>query len=223
MRILLVEDNLVIGSAVQQALQDDHHVVDWAQDLAAAQAFVSSYDHELIVLDLNLPDGYGLTLFQIIQRLKAKPSVLILTAQDSLSDRVAGLDAGADDYLVKPFEMEEFRARIRVLERRGRGGSGASVFTFGDLSLDPKIHAAHLGSAPLSLARREFSGLKLLMERAETVVTKDDLIDQVYDTDDPPLENAIEVLISRIRKKIAASNVALKTVRGVGYMLMLEG
>ena len=220
MRILLVEDNLVIGKTVLQTLRDDHHAVDWAQNLAAAEAFVGTYSYELVVLDLNLPDGYGLSMLKQTDQWKDTPAVLILSAQDSLFDRIAGLDAGADDYLVKPFEMEELRARVRVLERRLTGRSACDVLAFGDLQLHSKKYAVFFKNAPLPLARREFACLKLLIERAETVVTKDDLIDHVYDASAPPLENAVEVLISRIRKKMPDSKVALKTVRGVGYMLM---
>ena len=217
----MVEDNAVIGRAVVEALERDHSAVDWAQTLGAAQDFLDAYAYDVAILDLNLPDGFGLSLLQGLGTLGQVPAVLILTAQDSLQDRVRGLDAGADDYLVKPFEMDELLARVRVLVRR-KGGLEGGELTFGNLTLDPKTHAAWITDQPLTLARREFACLKFLLSRAETIVTKDDLIDHVYEAHDPPLENAVEVLISRVRKKLVDSQVALRTVRGVGYMLVSQ-
>ncbi|MGB0784756.1 MAG: response regulator [Alphaproteobacteria bacterium] len=222
MRTLIVEDNAVIGTAIADALSKNYEAVDWAQNISVARDFFASYEYDVVVLDLNLPDGNGLSLLPLFSSSMRTPAILILTAQDSLTDRVVGLDAGADDYLVKPFEMEELMARIRVLARRQNGRVAGATFKFGDLTLDPKSHTVTLSGSDVTLARREFAGLKLFMEKAELVVTKDDLINQVYDTSDPPLENAVEVLISRIRKKISGSRVALKTVRGVGYMLLTE-
>ena len=221
-KILIVEDNPVIGEGILAALSGQGATCELVDSLGSAKTLAAGYDFDIVVLDLNLPDGYGLDLLPLLQAKPAAPSILILTAQDSVTDRVEGLDAGADDYLVKPFEFEELLARVRVLERRRHGRSKTSQLDFAHISLLPASFDARIGDEQVKLSRREFAGLKLLMENAETVVTKEQMIDQLYQPDEPPLANAIEVLVSRLRKRIAGSNAELKTIRGVGYILVEE-
>lgn len=220
MRILLVEDNDVIGEGVKYALETAGALPELVKSLSEAKEYLSRYCYDIVVLDLNLPDGNGLSLIPQIQHQEPTPAILILTAQDSVSDRVAGLDAGADDYLVKPFDFGELLARIRVLERRAHGRSKNADLIFAGICLRPASFETNIGGTPAKLSRREFGGLKLLLENAETVVTKNDILNKLYHADDPPLENAVEVLISRLRKRIIHSDAELKTIRGVGYMLI---
>ena len=220
MRILIVEDSETIGEGIRLSLISRGDSADLVKSLAEARNFLTQYDYDLAVLDLNLPDGNGLELMPDLRQCNSAPAVLVLSAQSSLSDRVAGLDAGAEDYLTKPFELEELLARLRVLARRRQGERGGSKRIFADLKLDTARQQASISDQELILSRREFSCLKLLIDNADSVVTKTTILDQIYESNEPPLENAIEVLISRIRKKIAASKSELKTIRGVGYILV---
>lgn len=219
MRALLVEDNPVLAGGVARAFAKAGLALEHAGDLAAARAFLRDFTVDIILLDLTLPDGDGMTLLAEIRSSDDQTPVIILTARDAVRDRVSGLDRGADDYLTKPFALDELMARARALVRRQGAGVDATL-TFGPLSIDTSARMARLDDEVLDLPRREFACLSILAINANAVVSKDALISALYDNADPPTPNAIEVIISRVRKRLGDTAIELRTVRGVGYMLL---
>jgi len=222
MRILIVEDEEGLRRYVRAALEDSGFSIDEAVCLDDATGHVENVPYDAVVLDLGLPDGDGLTLIQTIRRARGGLPVLVLTARDSVKDRVRGLDTGADDYLVKPFAMEELVARIRALLRRPGQVLGA-VLTAGNVTLDTVARNAAVAGAPLNLSRHEMAILEQLMRRQGRLVPKDVLFDNVYGADALPETNTIPVHVHHLRKQLTTlrATVEIETHRGLGYLLLV--
>jgi DNA-binding response OmpR family regulator len=218
MRILLVEDDPMIGKTLQQALQQDGYAVDWAADGEAARtALATGGDaYSLVLLDLGLPRRSGLDLLKELRRTGNRVRVLVVTARDAVADRVAGLDAGADDYLTKPFSLDELAARMRALLRRDIAREG-NVLRHRDLALDTVTHTVTHDGEPVELSAREFALLAALLERPGAALSKAQLEERLYRWGDEVESNAIEVHVHNLRKKLGAD--AIRTLRGVGYAL----
>jgi len=219
MRVLLVEDDRMIGEAIESALQDAAYAVDWARDGLAALIAIENQSYDIMLLDLGLPKKDGL---QVLSSLRTKGNlipVLIITARDAVEDRIKGLDAGADDYVLKPFEMTELLARMRAVLRRKGGVAGPVMFN-GLISLDPTTREAVVGGDTVRLSAREFSLLHTLMIRPGAILSRSDLEDRVYGWNEEVESNAIEFLIHALRKKLG--NSSIKNVRGVGWMVSKE-
>lgn len=214
MRLLLVEDDPMIGASVQRGLRQEGHTVDWVRDGTAAELAVANGVHEMILLDLGLPRKSGLDLLASLRRKGVALPVLVITARDSVADRVKGLDAGADDYLVKPFDLDELSARIRALMRR-HGGRASPVIEHGALTLNPATHEVTLAGLPVSLSGREFALLHALVEQPGVPLSRAQLEDRIYGWNEEIESNAIEVYIHSLRRKLGAEWI--KNVRGVGY------
>jgi two-component system response regulator QseB len=219
MRLLLVEDDPMIGASVQRGLKQDGHAVDWVRDGAAAELALPGEQYELILLDLGLPRKDGLELLAGLRRKGVTLPVLVITARDSVADRVKGLDAGADDYLVKPFDLDELSARVRALTRR-RSGRATPVIEAGALSLDPAAHTVMLHGRPVALSRREFSLLHALMKQPGVPLSRARIEESLYGWNEEIESNAIEVHIHSLRRKLGAEWI--RNVRGVGYMVLAE-
>lgn len=216
MRLLLVEDDGMIGASVRDGLAAEGYAVDWVQDGAAASVAAALHPYDVIVLDLRLPRKDGL---EVLRELRAKgrdTPVLIVTARDAVAERVAGLDAGADDYLVKPFDLDELAARLRALLRR-RAGRAAPEIRHGPLTLDPATHAVSFEGRPVVLSAREFALLRALADAPGTVLSTAQLKEKVYGWDQDVESNTIEVYIHALRRKLAPDFI--RNVRGVGYMV----
>ena len=216
MRLLLVEDDPMIGAGVQRGLKQDGHTVDWVRDGAAAELAVADGVYEVILLDLGLPRKSGLELLAGLRRKGVATPVLVITARDSVADRVKGLDAGADDYLVKPFDLDELSARIRALTRR-QGGRASPVIEVGSLALDPAKHVVTLGGAPIALSKREFSLLHALMKQPGVPLSRAQIEESLYGWDEEIESNVVEVYIHSLRRKLGAEWI--RNVRGVGYLI----
>ena len=213
MRILLVEDDRALGLAVRDFLIKEAYAVDWAERLGTARAFLPG-DYACVVLDLGLPDGDGLSLLPELRKLAAPPSVLILTARDRLTDRIRGLDAGADDYLVKPFDLPELAARLRALARR-RIGQRAPTIEVGSLRIDPATRTVTLDGAVVETSTQEYALLLAFLQHPGNVLSRKQLEDTIYPLDQGAASNVIEVYVSRLRRKLGRD--AIRTVRGYGY------
>jgi len=216
MRILLVEDDPMIGDALCVALRDAAYAVDWVQDGETALRVLSDSEHQAVLLDLGLP---GLDGIEVLNTLRANNSdipVIIITARDTLDDRVKGLDLGADDYLTKPFDFDELLARLRATLRR-KGGQAAPLLSNGIISLNPVTHEASKGGLTCQLSAREFSLLQALMLRPGTILTRTQLEGSIYGWNEEVESNAVDFLIHGIRKKLGAD--AIKNVRGAGWMV----
>jgi two-component system response regulator QseB len=216
MRLLLVEDDPMIGASVQRGLKQDGYTVDWVRDGDAAELALSSEVHELILLDLGLPRKSGLELLAGWRRKGASLPVLVITARDSVADRVKGLDVGADDYLVKPFDLDELSARVRALMRR-KSGRATPVIEVGALALDPATHVVTQGGKPVTLSRREFSLLHALMKQPDAPLSRAQIEESLYGWNEEIESNAVEVYIHSLRRKLGAEWI--RNVRGVGYMV----
>ena len=221
MRILFVEDDADLGFGVQLALQKMSYQVDHVDNGIKADQMLLVQLYDLVILDIGLPGISGLDVLRRLRLRKSKVPVLVLTARDHVADRVSGLDAGADDYLVKPFAMTELEARARALMRRGGGGS--SVFEYDILRIDTVARTVFAGDTLLKQAPREFILLELFMHNQGTVLNKKDLIERFSGSGSELGENAIEVSIFRLRKKLEPHGIRLKTVRNAGYLLEAEG
>lgn len=218
MRIAIVEDNLALANAIAYRLRDRGHAADVLHDGESADAFLSQEGADLVVLDINLPGKTGLDILRALRRREDGTPVILLTARGELEDRVTGLDAGADDYLVKPFEMDELEARIRALSRRKELDYG-SVETIGALAFDRTSRSVRAQGETLDMPRKEAAVLECLIERRGRIVSKSQLIEHVYGVGAAVDDSAIEPHVSRLRKRIAAHGVGIKTARGLGYML----
>lgn len=220
MRILLVEDNARLSDLVGQALRTIGFAVDAFATIGDAEAALGAVQYHIAILDLGMPDGDGLDLLKATRRRGHGLPVLVLTARDGIGDRVRGLNAGADDYLLKPFAMEELLARIRALLRRPGASLGVSL-SCGRLMLDTVSREVMVGGTAVSVPRRETDMLEQLLRRAGKVVPKRALEEGLYGFDDDVSSNTVEVLMSRLRKRLVSvpSGVVIHTLRGVGYML----
>lgn len=216
MRILLVEDDPELGDGLCIGLGQQGFVVDWVQDGLAAMAALSGETFDCVVLDLNLPKRSGMQVLREARQQGWAVPMLILTARDALGDKVAGLDAGADDYLVKPIDLDELAARIRALIRRS-AGRAAPLLQHGALQLDPAARQVTLAGAALELSGREYSLLYVLLENAGRVLTRTQLEQALYGWQDELGSNALEVHIHHLRKKLGTNFI--QTLRGVGYTI----
>jgi two-component system response regulator QseB len=216
MRILLVEDDPQLGDGLMVGLRQAGFAVDWVRDGHAADLALSSETFDLVVLDLGLPRLSGMEVLKRARDRGRTAPVLILTARDATGDKVAGLDTGADDYLVKPVDLDELTARIRALTRRS-AGRAAPLLTHGDLALDPAAHSVTLAGQPVELASREFALLQMLLESAGRVLTRSQLEQSLYGWGDEPDSNALEVHIHHLRRKLGSE--LIRTLRGVGYTI----
>lgn len=214
MRILLAEDDTMIGAGLCTGLRQDGFTVDWVRDGRAAELALSEHVHELLLLDLGLPRKGGIDVLAAMRRRGDVRPVLIITARDAVADRVAGLDAGADDYLVKPFELDELAARIRALLRRGAGRATAIV-KYGGLELDPAAHELRMHGEPVALSAREFALIEALLARPGATLSRAQLEEKLYGWNEPVDSNAVEVHIHSLRKKLGADTI--RNVRGVGW------
>ncbi|MBF0189433.1 MAG: response regulator transcription factor [Magnetococcales bacterium] len=222
MRLLLVEDNAKLSALAAEGLQKAGFTVDCVASVEDALAAVDGVVFDAVILDLGLPDGDGKeVLFHLRNKRDRVTPLLILTARDSLDDRVDGLNSGADDYLVKPFAMPELIARIKALLRRPGGALGVTL-TVGDLIFNTVDREVVIGDRPVTLSRRELDVLEQLMRRVGKVVSKTVMEERIYGYDDEVESNAVEAHISRLRKRLASATirVVIHTVRGVGYMIM---
>jgi len=220
-RILIIEDNERLGAFIAAGLSAGGFGVDASRTLDEARTALRVLRYDALVLDLGLPDGDGVDFLRQIRGAGDATPVIVLTARDGLSDRVVGLDAGADDYLVKPFALEELGARLRALLRRP-GAVLGTFLEFGKVVLDTAGRTAAVDGQPVTLSRREFEALEHLMRRAGNVVSKRLLEDSIYGLGDDSSPNAVEVLISRLRRRLDAlqAGVSIHTMRGIGYLLM---
>ena len=216
MRILLVEDDPQLGDGLTIGLRQAGFAVDWVKDGNAADLALHAESFDLVVLDLGLPRLSGMEVLKRARDRGRTAPVLILTARDATGDKVSGLDAGADDYLVKPIDLDELAARIRALTRRS-AGRAAPLLTHGNLALDPAAHSVTLAGQPVDLASREFSLLQLLLESAGRVLTRSQLEQSLYGWGDEPDSNALEVHIHHLRRKLGSE--LIRTLRGVGYTI----
>lgn len=217
MRILLVEDDRLIAEAIKQALKDESYAVDWVNDAEMALATLKSQEYGLVLLDLNLPKRSGLDILRELRTIKITVPVIIITARDSVDDRIHGLDLGADDYLIKPFVMTELFARIRAVTRRQQS-SALPILTNGILTLDPATRQALNGSNEVSLSAREYALLQALMVRPGCILSRSELEDRIYGWNEEVASNAVEFLIHALRKKLGADSI--KNVRGMGWMVI---
>jgi len=216
LRILLVEDDNILGSSLQKALEKHAYGVDWFRDGVSGLDAAENGVFAAVILDINLPELDGIGVLKGLRQKGNTVPVLLLTALDSVRQKVEGLDQGADDYLVKPFDLDELLARLRALMRR-REGRTESVIRCGDLEVDPSAMVIRRGGVQLHATAKEFHLLKLLMERAGRYVTKNDIEYALYDASSLVESNAIEVNIYNLRKKLGSD--VIKSIRGVGYMI----
>lgn len=214
MRILLVEDDRMIGESIRTALRQDGSAVDWVRDGRSAETTLATEEFDLVLLDLGLPQRDGLDVLRAMRSRHDQTAVIVLTARDALTDRVAGLDEGADDYLVKPFELEELAARIRAVARR-KAGRGEPAVEIGDVRLDPSMRQVTRGGEPIVLSAREYAVLEALMSRPGAILSRAQLEDRLYGWGDAIESNAVSVYIHQLRRKLG--NDFIRNVRGVGY------
>jgi len=215
-RVLLAEDDMMIGDVFSEALMDEGYIVDWVKDGAQALLALKTEQYDIILLDLGLPKVDGMEVLKTLRAAKIDAPVLILTARDALDDRIQGLDGGADDYVIKPFELGEVLARMRVLIRRQQG-KAQNLLQVGNLSLDTAKKRAFLNQQPLDLTAKEYMLLTSFMTNSEKVLSKSDLESQLYGWGMEVESNAVEFLIYSLRKKIGQNTI--KNMRGLGWYL----
>jgi len=216
MRLLLVEDDPMIGEAVLDLLRAEHYAVDWARDGDAADTALRTQPYDLVLLDLGLPKRDGLTVLRDLRARKTRTPVLVATARDAVAQRIEGLDAGADDYVLKPYDLDELLARIRALLRRA-AGRAEPVYEHKGVSINPATREATVQGVPVVLSAREWAVLEPLIARPGMVLSRQQLEDKLYGWGDEVSSNAVEVYIHGLRKKLGAE--VLLNVRGVGYLV----
>jgi len=216
-RLLVVEDDPALGEVLARGLREEGHAVDLEGSVAGGDVALSLADYDVLVVDLGLPDGDGLTLCARLRREGAATRVLVLTARDALRDRVDGLDAGADDYLVKPFDFPELAARVRALMRRSVTGA-RPILAAGPIRLDPAAHRVWHDGVVIPLTAREFALLHYLVARAGEAVSRTDLLEHVWDRNYDGLSNVVDVHVASVRRKLGRP-ASIETLRGVGYRI----
>jgi DNA-binding response OmpR family regulator len=216
MRLLLVEDDPMVGEAVREGLRQDGYVVDWVRDGKAADAALAANEFALVLLDLGLPKKDGMDVLRTLRARRDGLPVLVITARDTVKQRIDGLDAGADDYLVKPFDLDELSARVRALLRRA-AGRGAPAVEHGPLTVDPATREVKLRGAPVTLSAKEYALVEALTERPGIVLSRAQLEERLYGWGEEVSSNAIEVHIHNLRRKLGDDTI--RNVRGVGYMI----
>ncbi|MCC2596649.1 response regulator transcription factor [Pusillimonas sp. MFBS29] len=221
MRVLVIEDDTTLGHALQEFLVEQGYAVDWLADGDQVPGAVAGQSYDLLLLDLNLPGQSGLEILAKLRAAGEQVPVLILTARDGVEDRVAGLDAGADDYVTKPFELSELAARVRAFGRR-RAGQAQPFIEAGPLLFDSVGREVRVNGERLSLSVREISVLEMLMARVGRVVTKRQIVNSLSAWDADFSENAVEVYVYRLRKRLEGTGATIQTVRGFGYLLDVE-
>ncbi|MDM0040149.1 response regulator [Variovorax sp. J22G21] len=219
MRLLLVEDDTMIGETLLDLLRGENYAVDWVRDGEMADTALRAHRYDLMLLDLGLPRRDGLEVLRSLRARRDSVPVLVATARDAVGDRVAGLDAGADDYVVKPYDMTELLARIRALIRR-RAGHGEPTFSHLGVTLNPATHEATLNGQPVALSAREWAVIEPLIARPGVLMSRAQLEEKLYSWKDDISSNAVEVYIHGLRKKLGAG--LIQTVRGLGYMVARE-
>ncbi len=215
MRVLLVEDDELLGDGVKAGLSHYGYTVDWLKDGHLAEQVLRDESFDLVVLDLGLPRVSGLEILQSLRASGSNIPVLILTARDTVEDRVKGLDYGADDYLAKPFDLDELSARLRALQRRSGSIESSPIIVYGNITLDPASHLVTVDGNPVNIPRREFALLQKLLQNAGRVLSREQLAQSLYGWDEEVDSNALEVHIHNLRKKLGNF---IRTIRGVGYM-----
>lgn len=221
MKLLLVEDDPRLAELVAEALSDYGYIVDVARDGEMGWYRASEQEYALIVLDVMLPKQDGFSLCQSLRSRGSRVPILMMTARDTSTDKVSGLDAGADDYVVKPVDLPELLARIRALLRRS-AGSGMPVLTWGDLRLNPSTYEVTYGDRPLQLTAKEFALLQLFLYSGQRVLSRRAITDHLWSLDEPPIEDSVKFHIRSLRQKlkaVGASSDAIETIRGIGYRL----
>jgi DNA-binding response OmpR family regulator len=221
MKILLVEDDPTLGEAVMLAARQAGFAVDWSHDGVQAENALAGFSYDAMLLDLGLPRREGLEVLRNLRKRGKTLPVMILTARDTVEDRVRGLDAGADDYLLKPFALDELLARLRALLRRAHGLADARI-RMGRLEFDSVKRQASVDGAPLVLSAREMEVLEILLNHGGRVTAKEAITDRLTGWGDGVGDNAVEVYIHRLRRKLEGSDVLIRTLRGLGYMLEIE-
>jgi two-component system response regulator QseB len=216
MRLLLVEDDSMIGAAAQQGLRQEGHAVDWVRDGREAEAAAANGVYDLVLLDLGLPRRDGLSILRSLRARGENVPVLVITARDAVADRIAGLDAGADDYLVKPFDLDELSARVRAVLRR-RVGRAESLLRIGGLELDTASRLVRWKGREVTLSAREYALLEALADRPGAYLTRTQLEERLYGWDEEIASNAVEVHIHALRRKLDAA--LIRNVRGMGYTI----
>jgi len=216
MRLLLVEDDRMIGESVQKGLRQDGFSVDWVQDGGSAELALETERYDCVLLDLGLPKKDGLDVLRGMRGKRDAAPVVVITARDAVPDRIKGLDSGADDYLVKPFDLDELAARVRAVVRRREGRAEPVIEHFG-LVLRPATHEATYRNEPLSLSAREFAVLEALVSRPGAILSRAQLEERIYGWGEEVESNAVEVFVHSLRRKLGAEFI--RTVRGAGYMV----
>lgn len=221
MRVLVVEDDPEISRFVVRGLTEEHHLVDLVEDGPSAIEMATAEEYDAVMLDLMLPGADG---FEVCRQLRARgvdTPVIMVTARDAVTDRVAGLDGGADDFLVKPFSFDELLARLRAVGRRGRTRQLRHLLEYADVAVDPVAHTVRVAGQPVALTATEYRLLSFLVRRAEAIVTRDQLAQHVWGGDYDPLSNNADVYVGYVRRKLVAAGAAARihTVRGLGYVL----
>lgn len=220
MRILLAEDDGMIGEVVHDALRGEGHAVDWARDGALADTALATTDYDLVLLDLGLPRKGGLDVLRALRARRKRTPVLIVTARDAIAERVAGLDAGADDYIVKPYDLHELLARVRALLRRAHGRA-EPAYEWGEVRIVPATREATRAGQPVPLSAREWAVLEPLLARPGRVLSRQQLEDKLYAWGEEISSNAVEVYIHGVRRKLGAG--LIENVRGLGYLVPVPG
>ncbi|HSE75694.1 MAG TPA: response regulator transcription factor [Dongiaceae bacterium] len=222
MRVLLVEDTEDVAEAIVANFSRNGHAIDRVTGCGAARDAVAVQEYDLVILDINLPDGSGFDFLRALRGAKDATPILVVTARREVEDRVGALDIGADDYLMKPFDLRELEARARALLRRSSGERSGTI-EYGRLSLDPAGRTASIAGTPLLLTRREFSVLEILMLNRGRVMAKERIFEKLFafDREDVGL-NAVELYVARLRRKLAGSGLTIRNLRGLGYQIALE-
>lgn len=216
MRVLLVEDDELLGDGVYHGLRQHGHVVDWVKDGKTAEHALKIDEFDAVILDLGLPKQSGLDMLKHVRQKGILTPVLILTARETIDDRIAGLDSGADDYMTKPFDLEELTARLRALQRRSKSRA-APLIEHSGIIINPASHTIEKDGEPIHMSRREFALIQRLMENAGRVLSREYLSQTLYGWDEEVDSNALEVHIHKLRKKLG--NDFIRTIRGIGYMI----